>query len=745
MKRILSILLCALMVMMIIPMSVFMVSATTETIEDKSLAAGESFTKELDLTTVDKTQPVILTFDVTAANAVSTANGKDAVLKINGTRTLRVTSNGAFHIWDQSTGTYATNSQQWNTPNATKNVVATIDLTAGTINFVYHNRNVTISSVDLTGDTLKFQFGDTDTGAITLANITLEYTEISNDPSYTITYTGDGVTESTDTTTGSVTLLEAPVRDGYTFKGWNDGTNTHEAGATVTVSADTTFTAVWEEVTTPDEPAGDDVLYENDFSSADKVAEGTVVGKSATYSDGKLAFAGQNGNSHWSKTVTLNGTDGTITVSFSMQPNLQSSYPILALNGVTVLSAANGSVVIGESSHTVTNKGYNQSGTIRNVTVTIDFKTGDATVSYSHTIDTSHADNCSGTVNIGTISDSLTVALSPSTPGNSWSADDLKITQVKGNKLDVTTREEYDCFKNDFTTTTGNGLVRPTSVTSVVENGALKVQPSETNQWAGTLDFTFPNDSIVSFKFMVPEIPDDGTPVKLLYSRNGSVYLAQVYYDVETGKNVVGMATGNKMSTTEVTEGEWYTITVVMTANSSTVYCGSTLLGTSGQSFAGRTAGHGLFNFNANANDNSVTYYIDDLSVSTVADDTFIKVTGYQKTLVGADGKYNVRFIAAIGDLFDGQQNVGFEIESVANGKSWDKTTQTVYESITANYGTESVLASSIGGKYVTAIAITGIPSDLGTVELVVKPYVTINGVKIYGSAVTVSVNPVTE
>ena len=739
MKRILSILLCALMVMMIIPMSVFMVSATTETIEDKSLAAGESFTKELDLTTVDKTQPVILTFDVTAANAVSTANGKDAVLKINGTRTLRVTSNGAFHIWDQSTGTYATNSQQWNTPNATKNVVATIDLTAGTINFVYHNRNVTISSVDLTGDTLKFQFGDTDTGAITLANITLEYTEISNDPSYTITYTGDGVTESTDTTTGSVTLLEAPVRDGYTFKGWNDGTNTHEAGATVTVSADTTFTAVWEEVTTPDEPAGDDVLYENDFSSADKVAEGTVVGSTATYEDGKLKFAGWNGNSHWSKTVTLNGTDGAVTVSATIYPNWQNAtYPALTVNGKTVIwNVGGGKVKLGDDTdpyNSATNNAVY-------VTVTINVKTGDAAIVYDQTA--AGLAKRETTVNVGTIGNTLDVKFGYAC--NGWSADDLKITQVKGNKLDVTTREEYDCFKNDFTTTTGNGLVRPTSVTSVVENGALKVQPSETNQWAGTLDFTFPNDSIVSFKFMVPEIPDDGTPVKLLYSRNGSVYLAQVYYDVETGKNVVGMATGNKMSTTEVTEGEWYTITVVMTANSSTVYCGSTLLGTSGQSFAGRTAGHGLFNFNANANDNSVTYYIDDLSVSTVADDTFIKVTGYQKTLVGADGKYNVRFIAAIGDLFDGQQNVGFEIESVANGKSWDKTTQTVYESITANYGTESVLASSIGGKYVTAIAITGIPSDLGTVELVVKPYVTINGVKIYGSAVTVSVNPVTE
>jgi uncharacterized repeat protein (TIGR02543 family) len=43
----------------------------------------------------------------------------------------------------------------------------------------------------------------------------------------------------------SVTMPAALEKTGYTFKGWNDGTTTHDAGAAVTITADTTFTALW--------------------------------------------------------------------------------------------------------------------------------------------------------------------------------------------------------------------------------------------------------------------------------------------------------------------------------------------------------------------------------------------------------------------------------------------------------------------------------------------------------------------
>ena len=35
------------------------------------------------------------------------------------------------------------------------------------------------------------------------------------------------------------------MRDGYVFSGWSDGTKVYDPGTAVTLTADTTFTAVW--------------------------------------------------------------------------------------------------------------------------------------------------------------------------------------------------------------------------------------------------------------------------------------------------------------------------------------------------------------------------------------------------------------------------------------------------------------------------------------------------------------------
>ena len=62
----------------------------------------------------------------------------------------------------------------------------------------------------------------------------------------------DGATEytaleQTDATT--ITLPAAQTKEGYTFGGWNDGTTTYAAGASYTLTANTNFTAVWDEIT----------------------------------------------------------------------------------------------------------------------------------------------------------------------------------------------------------------------------------------------------------------------------------------------------------------------------------------------------------------------------------------------------------------------------------------------------------------------------------------------------------------
>lgn len=168
--------------------------------------------------------------------------------------------------------------------------------------------------------------------------------------------------------------------------------------------------------------AKDVTLYSNDFSSAEKVAEGDTVGNSATYDDGKLKFAGWNENSHWSKTIALQG-DGTVTVSATLYPNWQSgTNPALTVNGKTVVwNAGNTQVKLGDDT-TAYNSATN---TAVYVTVTIDPKTGDATVVYDQAA--AGYTKRETTVNVGTVGSTLDVKFGYA--GNGWSADDLKVVQ----------------------------------------------------------------------------------------------------------------------------------------------------------------------------------------------------------------------------------------------------------------------------------------------------------------------------
>lgn len=79
-------------------------------------------------------------------------------------------------------------------------------------------------------------------------NGTLKLDESVSGSKFTVAYVNDGkqITTMVVNKDATITLMEALPNQGYNhFVGWNDGSKTHDAGAQVTISKDTTFTAVW--------------------------------------------------------------------------------------------------------------------------------------------------------------------------------------------------------------------------------------------------------------------------------------------------------------------------------------------------------------------------------------------------------------------------------------------------------------------------------------------------------------------
>ena len=307
---------------------------------------------------------------------------------------------------------------------------------------------------------------------------------------------------------------------------------------------------------------------------------------------------------------------------------------------------------------------------------------------------------------------------------------------------DISVREDYEYYKNDFVTETGSGLVEASSLGSSVNAGALEVKPNEVNVWKTSDSVEVPGQLVVTFGFMLPELIKEGESLKLFYDSNASDYLIKI---VETsGRCIASTISGNDLMTFEVEKNVWYTVTIIITETKSVIYFDQSYLGSSKTTLSEYKMGKDLFAFNNAAGDNQYVYYIDDISVSTVGDDAFVRLAAYQKTKI-ENSRYNVRFVSAVGNIFESEESIGFEIISSTNQKEWNLSSKEVYTSISVNYGLNTTSAKELGGKYLTMATILSVPVGLNEVEFKILPYVIVVGIKVYSSSVTITINPPTE
>lgn len=155
---------------------------------------------------------------------------------------------------------------------------------------------------------------------------------------YTVTYDANGGTVTLGSETveaGDFVTLPTPTREGYTFKGWSDGTATYAAGANYTVDGNVTLTAQWEAL-----PVAYNVSVVNNLSNKNvsysvkngtTAYEGDTVTIELTYSgsfmssqnytvkssDGTTLASGRFGWGTTSKTVEFTMPAGDVTITIS--------------------------------------------------------------------------------------------------------------------------------------------------------------------------------------------------------------------------------------------------------------------------------------------------------------------------------------------------------------------------------------------------------------------------------------------
>ena len=160
---------------------------------------------------------------------------------------------------------------------------------------------------------------------------TFNNSSATTNKTYTVTYNGNGGAVSPDKVVvaeGKVITLLPATREGYSFKGWSDGTKTYAAGAEYTVNGNVTLTAQWEaikytitvtnnanNVTVSGVKTGDTATVDQEITFTIK---NTSSAKTVTVKDsyGNTLYEKRLGrNSSANVTLRMQASDVTITIS----------------------------------------------------------------------------------------------------------------------------------------------------------------------------------------------------------------------------------------------------------------------------------------------------------------------------------------------------------------------------------------------------------------------------------------------
>ena len=127
----------------------------------------------------------------------------------------------------------------------------------------------------------------------------------SADAKLTFDY-GNGNVETVTSKVGAEITLTSPTRSGYTFGGWRSGGTVYEAGETVKVTGDMTFTAIWNVVNIPD-------TYDIDIADT---ANGTVSVSLSNASAGSvITVTVEPDEGYELGSLTVTGPDGRVEVT----------------------------------------------------------------------------------------------------------------------------------------------------------------------------------------------------------------------------------------------------------------------------------------------------------------------------------------------------------------------------------------------------------------------------------------------